>query len=44
MYAIGVVETLSIPLGILAGDQMLKTADVRLLSTRTEDQEDEHKE
>ena len=35
MYAIGVVETLSIPLGILAGDQMLKTADVRLLSAQT---------
>jgi len=35
MYAIAVVETLSIPLGILAGDQMLKTADVRLLSAQT---------
>jgi microcompartment protein CcmL/EutN len=35
MYAIGVVETLSIPLGILAGDQMLKTADVSLVSAQT---------
>lgn len=35
MYAIGVVETLSIPLGILAGDQMLKTADVSLISAQT---------
>ena len=35
MYAIGVVETLSIPLGILAGDQMLKSADVRLIAAQT---------
>lgn len=35
MYAIGVVETLSIPLGILAGDQMLKTAAVSLVSAQT---------
>lgn len=35
MAAIGVVETLSIPLGILAGDQMMKTADVRLVSAQT---------
>ncbi|MHC1787143.1 MAG: BMC domain-containing protein [Christensenellales bacterium] len=35
MYAIGVVETLSIPLGILAGDQMLKTAQVSLVSAQT---------
>lgn len=35
MYAIGVVETLSIPLGILAGDQMMKAADVRLVSAQT---------
>jgi microcompartment protein CcmL/EutN len=35
MYAIGVVETLSIPLGVLAGDQMMKTADVQLVSAQT---------
>ena len=28
MTAIGVVETLSIPMGVLAGDQMVKTAQV----------------
>ena len=35
MYAIGVVETLSIPLGILAGDQMMKAAAVSLVSAQT---------
>ena len=31
MTAIGVVETVSIPLGVLAGDQMVKTAQVELV-------------
>lgn len=35
MTAIGVVETLSIPLGVLAGDQMLKTAEVTLIAAQT---------
>lgn len=35
MTAIGVVETNSIPLGILAGDQMCKTASVELVSAQT---------
>jgi len=33
--AIGVVEVLSIPLGVLAGDQMLKTARVALVAAQT---------
>lgn len=35
MIAIGVVEGLSIPLGVLAGDQMLKTAEVELVTAQT---------
>jgi microcompartment protein CcmL/EutN len=35
MAAIGVVEVLSIPLGVLAGDRMLKTAQVGLLTAQT---------
>ena len=35
MTAIGVVETLSIPMGVLAGDQMLKTAQVELVAAQT---------
>lgn len=35
MTAIGVVETNSIPLGVLAGDQMCKTAEVELVSAQT---------
>lgn len=35
MTAIGVVETLSIPLGVLAGDQMVKTAQVDLVTAQT---------
>ncbi len=35
MTAIGVVETNSIPLGVLAGDQMVKTAMVNLVSAQT---------
>lgn len=35
MTAIGAVETLSIPLGILAGDRMLKTAGVNLIAAQT---------
>jgi microcompartment protein CcmL/EutN len=35
MTAIGVVETNSIPLGVLAGDQMVKTAAVDLVSAQT---------
>ena len=35
MTAIGVVEVLSIPLGVLAGDQMLKTAEVALVAAQT---------
>ena len=35
MTAIGAVETLSIPLGILAGDLMLKTAEVTLIAAQT---------
>jgi microcompartment protein CcmL/EutN len=35
MMAIGVVETNSIPLGVLAGDQMVKTAAVELVSAQT---------
>lgn len=35
MMAIGVVETNCIPLGILAGDSMVKTADVTLASAQT---------
>ena len=35
MIAIGVVETLSIPMGVLAGDQMLKTAQVELIEAQT---------
>ena len=35
MTAIGVVETLSIPMGIFAGDQMLKTAQVDLVTAQT---------
>lgn len=35
MTAIGVVEVLSIPLGVLAGDQMVKTADVNLVTAQT---------
>ena len=32
MTAIGVVEVTSIPLGVLAGDQMVKTAQVELVT------------
>lgn len=35
MTAIGVVEVLSIPLGVLAGDQMVKTAEVGLVTAQT---------
>lgn len=35
MTAIGVVEVLSIPLGVLAGDQMVKTAEVTLVTAQT---------
>lgn len=35
MTAIGVVEVQSIPLGVLAGDQMVKTADVNLVTAQT---------
>ena len=35
MTAIGVVETVSIPLGVLAGDQMVKTAQVELVTAQT---------
>ena len=35
MTAIGVVETLSIPMGVLAGDQMVKTAQVDLVTAQT---------
>lgn len=35
MIAIGVVEALSIPLGVLAGDQMVKTAEVDLVTAQT---------
>lgn len=35
MTAIGVIEVLSIPLGILAGDQMVKTAEVELAAAQT---------
>lgn len=35
MYAIGMVEVLSIPLGVLAGDAMLKTAQVTLVTAQT---------
>ncbi len=35
MTAIGVVETLSIPLGVLAGDQMVKAAEVALVTAQT---------
>ena len=35
MTATGAVETLSIPLGILAGDLMLKTAEVNLIAAQT---------
>jgi len=33
--AIGVIEVLSIPLGVLAGDHMLKTAQVALVAAQT---------
>ena len=35
MMAIGVVESVSIPLGVLAGDQMVKTAQVDLVTAQT---------
>lgn len=35
MIAIGVVEVSSIPLGVLAGDQMCKTAQVTLVTAQT---------
>ena len=35
MTAIGAVETVSIPLGVLAGDQMCKTAEVTLVTAQT---------
>lgn len=35
MYALGMVEVLSIPMGVLAGDAMLKTAQVSLVSAQT---------
>ena len=35
MTAIGVVEVTSIPLGVLAGDQMVKTAQVDLVTAQT---------
>ena len=35
MTAIGVAEVLSIPLGVLAGDQMVKTADVNQITAQT---------
>lgn len=35
MMAIGVVESVSIPLGVLAGDQMVKTASVELVTAQT---------
>jgi len=35
MMAIGVVESNSIPLGVLAGDSMLKAADVQLCTAQT---------
>ncbi|MBR1409019.1 MAG: BMC domain-containing protein [Clostridia bacterium] len=35
MIAIGAVETHSIPLGVLSGDQMLKTAQVDLIEAQT---------
>lgn len=35
MTAIGVVESVSIPLGVLAGDQMVKTAQVELVTAQT---------
>ena len=35
MMAIGVVESTSIPLGVLAGDQMVKTAQVDLVTAQT---------
>ncbi len=35
MTAIGVIEVLSIPMGVYAGDQMLKTAAVSLVSAQT---------
>lgn len=34
MYAVGMVEVLSIPLGVLAGDAMLKTAQVTLVTAQ----------
>ena len=35
MMAIGVVESVSIPMGVLAGDQMVKTAQVDLVTAQT---------
>ena len=35
MNAIGVIETISIPLGVCAGDAMLKAAEVTLVSAQT---------
>lgn len=35
MVAIGIIETLSFPLGVLAGDQMVKTAQVELITAQT---------
>ena len=35
MMAIGVVESVSIPLGVFAGDQMVKTASVELVTAQT---------
>lgn len=35
MYALGMIEVLSIPVGVLAGDSMLKTAEVSLVAAQT---------
>jgi len=35
MYALGMIEVLSIPVGVLAGDCMLKTAEVSLVTAQT---------
>ena len=35
MYALGMVEVLSIPIGVLAGDAMLKAAQVSLVTAQT---------
>jgi len=35
MYALGMVEVLSIPMGVLAGDAMLKAAQVSLVTAQT---------